>query len=247
MAISVREDNGKRATSWWPQFRVIDTATVTPDPEVAAVVARYETKLLDKMTETICITTVALDSSTAVVRTREAAIGNLFTDAMRAGTRADAAILNGGGIRAGKNYEPGGRITHGDILSELPFNNRVVTVEIAGRELRRAIENGLSLLPRPSGRFPQVSGIEVRFDLARNPGSRVTGMKVGGRPLNDARIYRVAVVDFLARGGDDYTMFRDARRITPDNDAPTLVNEVVEYLRKIGTSRTGVEGRLAAK
>ena len=209
--------------------------------------ARYEAQLLDKMTDAICVTTVALDSSTAIVRTREAAIGNLFADAMRAGTRADAAILNGGGIRAGKTYEPGARITHGDILAELPFNNRIVVVEIAGRDLKSAMENGLSLLPRPSGRFPQVSGIEVRFDLARNPGSRIVAMQVGGAPLNERKTYRVAVLDYLARGGDDYTMFRDARRITPDNDAPMLVNEVVEYLRKIGTAKTGVEGRMVAK
>ena len=59
------------------------------------------------MGEAICITTVALDSSTATVRTREAAIGNLFADAMRDGMHADAAILNGGGIRAGKIYAAG--------------------------------------------------------------------------------------------------------------------------------------------
>ncbi len=55
------------------------------------------------------------------------------------------------------------------------------------------------------------------------------------------------MLDYLARGGDDYTMFRDAKRITPDNDAPLMVNEVVEYLRKLGTARTGVEWRIAAK
>ena len=247
VAITVREDGAKRTASWWPQFRAIDTASVTPDADVAAAVARYEAQLLDRMTEAICVTTVALDSSTAVVRTREAAIGNLFADAMRTGTRADAAIINGGGIRAGKTYEPGARITHGDILAELPFNNRIVVVEIAGRDLQRGIENGLSLLPRPGGRFPQVSGMEVRFDLARDAGSRVVSMQVGGAPLDENRIYRVAVLDFLARGGDDYTMFRDARRITPDNDAPMLVNEVVEYLRKIGTARTGIEGRIVGR
>ena len=55
------------------------------------------------------------------------------------------------------------------------------------------------------------------------------------------------MLDFLARGGDDYTMFRDAVQITPDNDAPLLVNEVVDYLRKLGVARTGVEGRIAGK
>jgi 5'-nucleotidase/UDP-sugar diphosphatase len=160
--------------------------------------------------------------------------------------KAEAAVLNGGGIRASKIYEPGSRISQGNILAELPFNNRVVVIEISGAELKRAMENGLALLPQPSGRFPQVSGITVQFDLSRKPRERVVAMQVAGNPLVEDRTYRVAVLDFLARGGDDYTMFRDAKRITPDNDAPLMVNEVVNYLRKIGTVRTGVEGRIAA-
>jgi 2',3'-cyclic-nucleotide 2'-phosphodiesterase (5'-nucleotidase family) len=247
VAISVRQDGTRRIMTWWPQFRVIDTAGVTPDREVAAAVAKFEQALVDKMSEAICTTAVALDSSTATVRTREAAIGNLFADAMREGMRADAAMLNGGGIRAGKNYDAGARISQGDILAELPFNNRVVVVEVTGAALRRAMENGLSLLPQPSGRFPQVSGIALQFDLSRRAGERVTAMQVGGVPVVDDRTYRVAILDFLARGGDDYTMFRDATRITPDNDAPMMVNEVVGYLRKLGTVRTGIEGRIVAK
>jgi len=247
VGISVREDNGKRTATWWPQFRVIDTATVTPDPEVAAAVARFEQALLDKMTEAICTTEVALDSSTVIVRTREAAIGNLFADAMRAGTHADAAILNGGGIRAGKTYEPGARISQGDVLAELPFGNRVVVLEVSGADLKRAIENGLSRLPGASGRFPQVSGMSVEFALARDAGSRVTAMRVNGAPLDENRTYHLAVLDYLAHGGDDYAMFTNARRITPDNDAPLMVNEVVQYLRGLGTVRTGVEGRIVGR
>ena len=247
VAITVREDGGKRTTTWWPQFRVIDTATVTPDPQIAAAVATLQAALIDKMSEMLCTTAVALDSSTSTVRTREAAIGNLFADAMRIGTHADAAVLNGGGIRAGKDYQPGARISYGDVLAELPFNNRIVVVEIGGADLRRAMENGLSALPAASGRFPQVSGIALEFELARAPGSRITAMRVGGAALDEGKIYRVALLDYLARGGDDYAMFASAKRITPDNDAPMMVNEVVEYLRKIGTARTGVEGRVLAK
>ena len=247
VAITVREDGGKRTATWWPQFRVIDSATVTPDPEVAAAVATLEAALIDKMSDTLCTTAVALDSSTATMRTREAAIGNLFADAMRAGTHADAAVVNGGGIRAGKDYQPGARITYGDVLAELPFNNRIIVVEIGGADLRRAMENGLSALPAASGRFPQVSGIALEFELARAPGNRVTAMRVGGAPLDEGKTYRVALLDYLARGGDDYTMFATAHRITPDNDAPMMVNEVVEYLRRIGTANTGVEGRVLSK
>jgi 2',3'-cyclic-nucleotide 2'-phosphodiesterase (5'-nucleotidase family) len=92
-----------------------------------------------------------------------------------------------------------------------------------------------------------VSGIKVTYDAARDSGSRIVAMQVAGAPLDEGRTYQVAVIDFLARGGDDYAMLREARRITPDNDAPLLVNEVVDYLRKLGTVRTGVEGRIAAK
>jgi 2',3'-cyclic-nucleotide 2'-phosphodiesterase (5'-nucleotidase family) len=245
--ITVRDDGSRRTMTWWPQFRVIDSASVTPDPDVLAAVKRFETELIEKIGTPIGTTAVELDSRTAIVRTREAAIGNLIADAMRAGTRADAALINGGGIRAAKVYQPGQTLTHADILAELPFNNRVVVVELSGAALKAAIENGLSALPGPAGRFPQVSGIKVVYDATHLPGSRVVSMQVDGAPLVETKNYRVAILDFLARGGDDYTMLRDALRITPDNDAPMLVNEVAEYVRKIGTVRSTVEARVTAK
>lgn len=245
--ITVRESGGKRTMTWWPQFRVIDTAAVAPDPEVAAAVARLKEEFSREMDAPIGKTAVELDSRNAAVRTGEAAIGNLFADAMRISTAADAAIINGGGIRAGHVYSAGSTITRRDILAELPFNNRVVVIEISGRDLRRAIENGLQQLPVASGRFPQVSGITVVYDVARPAGSRVLSMQVAGKPLDEARTYRVAILDFLARGGDNYTMLRDAKRITPDSDAPLLANEVMAYIRRLGTVRTGIEGRLVAR
>jgi hypothetical protein len=42
-------------------------------------------------------------------------------------------------------------------------------------------------------------------------------------------------------------MFRDAPRVLPDDDSPLLVNEVMAYARKLGTLRTGVEGRVILK
>src|SRR5215475_5762724 len=62
VAIAVREQNGKRTTVWWPQFRVIDSATVTPDAEVGAAVARYQAALTEKLAVAIATTAVALDS-----------------------------------------------------------------------------------------------------------------------------------------------------------------------------------------
>jgi 2',3'-cyclic-nucleotide 2'-phosphodiesterase (5'-nucleotidase family) len=181
------------------------------------------------------------------VRSREAAIGNIVADAMRTASHADVAIMNGGGIRGGKLYAADTPISRRDVLAELPFGNRVLTVEIDGRTLKAAIENGLSQLPNASGRFPQVSGLVVEADLKRPPGSRITTIKVGDAPLDDARIYRVATNDFMARGGDGYVMLADAAPTLADTDAPPVAGEVIEYIRRIGTLRTGVEGRIVVK
>jgi 2',3'-cyclic-nucleotide 2'-phosphodiesterase (5'-nucleotidase family) len=247
VTIEVAEQDGRRVASWWPQFRVIDTARVTPDPEVAAVVAKFEADLSKALDVPIGTAAVELDSRSATVRTGEAVIGNLFADAMRASAGADAAVTNGGGIRGGRIYQPGTTITRRDILAELPFGNRVVTVEVTGSELKRALENGLSRLPAPNGRFPQVSGLVIDAEVRRPAGNRIVSLKVGGAPLDESRTYRVAINDFMLQGGDDYTAFRDATALLPPEDSPPMATEVIEYVMAIGTVRTGIEGRIVLK
>ena len=120
-------------------------------------------------------------------------------------------------------------------------------LDIGGAALKAAIENGLSRLPNPSGRFPQVSGLTIEADISRPPGSRVISVKVGDAPLDPARTYTLATNDFMARGGDDYTSFRDIEPVLPVADSPTLAYEVIDYIVSVGTVRTGVEGRIVVK
>jgi 2',3'-cyclic-nucleotide 2'-phosphodiesterase (5'-nucleotidase family) len=247
VTIDVKAEDGRRAVAWWPQFRVIDTATVTPDPEVAAVVASFEQELSREMDVPLGTTAVELDSRAATVRTREAAIGNLIADAMRDKTGAVAAIMNGGGIRGGKVYPPGTTLTRRDILAELAFGNRVVTIDVKGRALREGLENGVSRVEHAAGRFPQVSGMTIEYDPRRPPRRRIISVKIGGKPLDPNRTYRIATNDFLARGGDGYASFASAPQLIPADDAPLLANDAMVYVRKLGTVQTRVEGRVRAK
>ena len=157
-------------------------------------------------------TAVELDSRNATVRTHEAAIGNLIADAMRDPTGAEIAIINGGGIRAGKVYPPGTAITRRDVLAELPFGNRTVMLEVTGaRNSRRAGKWTSPMLPQRGGRFPQVSGLAIEVDTTQPAGSRIVSIKVDGAPLDDAKTYASSTNDFMARGGDGYVQFRDAQ------------------------------------
>jgi 2',3'-cyclic-nucleotide 2'-phosphodiesterase (5'-nucleotidase family) len=245
--LEIRQQGNQRKVSWWPQFRVVDTATVTLDPEVGAAVAGFERLLNSEMDVPLGTTAVELDSRNATVRGREAAIGNLIADAMRVRGDTDVAIMNGGGIRAGKLYPAGSPVTRRDVLAELPFGNHLVIVEVKGGDLRTAIENGLSRLPATAGRFPQVSGMRVEYDALRPPGSRVVSIEVGGAPLDSDRMYTVAINDFMARGGDGYTSLANIKPLVPLDDTPLLSNEVMVYLRAIGGVQTSVDGRMRAR
>jgi 2',3'-cyclic-nucleotide 2'-phosphodiesterase (5'-nucleotidase family) len=220
---------------------------VTPDPEVGAAVAGFERLLSGEMDVSLGTTTVELDSRVATVRGNEAAIGNLIADAMRARAASDIAIMNGGGIRGTKIYASGTSITRRDVLRELPFGNRLVTLEVKGADLREAIENGLSRLPDIGGRFPQVSGMRVEYDPQRPPGGRVLSIEIGGAALDPGRMYKTATNDFLARGGDGYASLANTGRLVPLDDTPLLANEVMVYLREAGGVQTGVDGRMRAR
>lgn len=247
LTIERTEKDGKVTVTWRPGFRVVDTATVTPDPEIASVVKGYADKLDQELGIEIGTTETALDSRRATVRGQEAAIGNLIADAMRQAVNADVAITNGGGIRADKEYPAGAKITRRDIFSELPFGNKTVKLEVTGEQIVKALENGLSQVEQVAGRFPQVSGITVKADVTKPAGSRVLEVKIGGALLDPNKTYTLATNDFMANGGDGYTAFVGAKQLIGPIDAQIMASQVIDYVAGQGTISPKVEGRVVTR
>lgn len=247
LAVDVEEKDGKRSVSWHPTFRIIDTATVKPDPATQAVVEKYEAELSKELDVALGKTSGDLDSRKATVRTGEAAIGNLIADAMKVAVGADLAITNGGGIRGNKTYAAGSEITRRDVLTELPFGNRTVLLELTGSDVIAALENGVSDVENSAGRFPQVSGITVVYDPKKKPGERIVSVTAGGQPIDPAKTYKVATNDYMAKGGDGYTAFRAGKVIYGERDAKLMANDVMAYLRSAGQVDSKVEGRVTTQ
>ena len=242
--VTVTEKDGKRKVSWEPNFRFIDTKTVTPDPETAKVVEGLKAQLDKSLNVVIGTTETPLDSRRSVVRSEEAAIGDLIADAMRQAVGADVAITNGGGIRGDKQYAAGSELTRRDILTELPFGNVTVMTEITGQQLREALENGVSQVEDGAGRFPQISGMTITVDLKKPKGSRVVSVMVGGKPLDPAATYKVATNDYMLHGGDGYTALTGGK-VMIDAEAGTLMaNTVIDYIAKTGKVDAKVDGRI---
>ena len=183
---------------WEPSVRIVNTVSVAPDPALQAAVDAYLGGLEQELDIEIGTTAVELDSRRSVVRSRESGIANLFADAMRTATGADAALTNGGGIRADKVYPPGSVLMRRDIQSELPFGNKTILLEVTGADLLAALENGVSGVEKGAGRFPHVSGDGVplrRLEAARQPhrggdGGRRTARPDTHLPACDQRLPR---------------------------------------------------------
>ena len=225
----------------------MDTKNIKEDTAIAFKVKSYEDLLGKELDVKIGETFSELDSRKKTVRTEEAAIGNLIIDAMREGVKAEIGLTNGGGIRAKKIYPPGTKITRRDILSELPFGNVVVKLELTGSQILEALENGVSEVERNSGRFPQVSGMSFTYNPKAKAGSRINSVKVGNRPLSKGKTYTIATNDFLAKGGDGYSVFKKGKVIIDAYGAKVMASMVMDYIKAKRSISPKVEGRIVAQ
>lgn len=205
----------------------LDTLTAE-NADTAAVIQRIQQQIDADYGAVFAQSEVQLNGEKAQVRTGETNLGDLITDAMlwQAGTlgeKVDAAISNGGGIRASLSV---GGLTKKDINTVLPFGNTLYLVKLTGAQLLEALEASTCSLPESIGAFPQVSGIEytvntgAKFSSTENyPGStygkpnavnRVTIQRVGGAAFDPAETYTIVTNDFLGAGGDTYYTFKSS-------------------------------------
>lgn len=212
-------------------------------PRVAEVVALYEDKLSAELDKPVGRTATALDAIAENVRAREVALGNLFADAMKQATGADVAILNGGSIRSNRVYEPG-EISRRDVLAMHPFGGSAVLVEASGQTILDALNNGVSKIGESAGRFPQVSGLSFSVSPQAPVGQRVQNVLVNGEKLDLNRAYRVAVTDYMSKGGDGYKMFAASKLLVNAESSPLLIGALEEKIKAEGTVAPRVEGRI---
>ncbi len=245
--VRTAESGGRKVTTVLPSWRMIANAGTPPDPEVAPIVAKYTDRLDRELGQPIGIIAVELDSRVDTVRSAEARIGNLIADALRTQLGADVALTNGGGIRGNRIYPAGTQLTRRDILTEMPFGNHAVLLEITGADLRTALESGVSEVEGKAGRFPQVAGLTVVYDPERSPNRRIRDVQVGGKPLDDAATYKLATTDFLAAGRDGYASLTRARMVGDTRFAPLLTQVVTDYVKAKGTVAPQLDGRILAK
>ncbi len=218
-------------------------AGVTPDPEVTALIERYETLAAPRANAVIG--TVTDDITHRQNDTGESALGNLIADIQLAATgdadtgAAVVAFMNPGGIRDDIFFEAGGseadgQLTFGEAFSVHPFGNSLITMSLTGAQIDNLLEAQFSGTEPDTRRVLQVSrGFSYTWDAARPAGSRVDNatIAIDGVTLNPDATYRVTVNSFLAGGGDGFDVLtQGTRRVGGALD----LDAMVEYFAEVG-------------
>ena len=228
-------------------WKMIPVVGVQPDPEVAAIVKKHNDKLDAELNVQIGSSTVALSSKRDDVRTKETAMGNLISDAIREAVGGDVGLTNGGGIRGDKTYDAGVTLTRRDILTELPFGNKTVLLELKGSDLLAAMETSVGRVEEKQGRFMQVSGMTLVWDPKAPSGKRVVEIKVGGQPLDPNKTYKVATNEYVASGGDGFEILKKGKQLIDESSAKLMATQVIDYVAAKKTVSPKVEGRITEK
>lgn len=233
-----------------------DTASVTPDALITELVNEIKVKYEAENAQVVIENNpVELNGERSNVRVRETNLGNAVTDAIYAygqtgfSNKTSLAVTNGGGLRA--TIAKDQPVTKGDIIAVLPFGNIISQITVTGQQIQDMFtkslssalqtdketgkflldENGAPLF-EASGGFLQISGATVFYDPSLPVKERVLLIGILNPETGEyddldlEKTYYLATNDFLAAGGDGYTMLGGARE-----EGPSMDSVFADYLK----------------
>lgn len=208
-----------------------------PDKQILKTLAEVNAKSEKLLNEVVAHSDKELSSDRLLVRRNESELGNLAADAMRWAAKSDIAIVNGGGLRADL---PAGDVKRRDTMAIFPFGNTLRVAEINGKNIRAMLDHSVEYYPASFGGFLSVSGMTFSYDPSAPAKHRVQEILIGGQPLDENKIYTIALSDFQTAGGDGYSMLADLKIVGEYGNFDEIL---ANYLNKVGMS--GIEvGRI---
>lgn len=153
------------------------------------------------------------------------ALGRLMTEVIQNAAKrklkvkVDLGFQNNGGIRA---EIPAGKVTMGTMFRIMPFDNEIAVVDMTGAQLQRLFEDmGKTIVSFGAA----VSGVSLVYR-----DGRLVSARIGGKSINKERIYRVALTDYLFKGGGDYPILWEASNYQPTGIL--LRDAMIDYIKQ---------------
>jgi 5'-nucleotidase len=221
-----------------------DTAQTTIVDKYNALSAPLANRIVGSQTATI---------TRDVNFAQETALGDVIADAQLASTSptdfggAVVAFMNPGGIRdnltcsvACSPASPA-PVTYNQLFTVQPFNNVMTVKTMTGDMIRRLLEQQFTVLPGGIRLLQVSNGFTYTYDLRQPAGSRVFNIRINGTPVDPLASYRVAMNNFLASGGDGFTVFNEG---TDPLGGEIDLDALVAYFQKNSPISPGPQDRV---
>ena len=252
--ITINLDDFSKSTAKLVQIRdgynlgAIGGLVDAPDAGVVALLEAADAEF-DELTKEVLLDNLPIElvGVRELVRTRETNLGRLIADSMldyaldTFPEKSHVAVMNGGGIRA--SMEANKPVTLKEVLTVMPYGNRIVQIDVTGKDLYAMYEhalkapiaegevdaNGTPLLQSDPAILHSSDSIRVSFDPRLDPGKRVKNIQImdpNTGKMSDVdlnKTYKLVTLEFLAVGGDGFTMLGGAR-VEGGNDADVFAD-----------------------
>lgn len=241
---------------------ILLNADIPRDSDILELLNVYRPNISALESNIIGFTKVKLEGHPFVCRVAECNLGNVIADSLvfcriaqtengKFWTDAAIAFVQAGGIRSAIEKRSDGAITHGDVLTVLPFGNDVYVTKVTGKTIRSALEHSAAIFDKDSnGGFLQVSGIRVVYNLTNQPGKRVQSAEAlcanceipEFLELDDSGSYNIIISKFLLDGGDGHNF---SENVASAQRLPFIDSKILsEFIKVRGIIYQGVEGRI---
>ena len=153
----------------------------------------------------------------------ESSLGNVIADSLRNEMETDIAFIYPGGIRANLDK---GDITWGEVYTVFPFDYHLVKMNMTGEQIKAVLEQQwMGSEPR----ILQISGLLYTWEEQAPIGERIIQlMNENGTPIDDSQKYTVTMNEFLAEGGDGFSVFQEGTMI---QEGPTELDALTQYIQ----------------
>ena len=219
---------------------ITDAYDIAPDSNAVAVLTPYKLKVDSIMSPVIGTCEIDMTSGHP-----ESLLSNLVADVLWTysnsipGQTVDAAVINLGGLRSNL---PKGEITFGTVYEILPFENTLCILSLKGKYLKSLFND----IAKVGGQ-----GVShVKLLISKSYNAELLGASVGGKEIDDEKVYTVATIDYLAEGNDGLVSFLKAeKRVCPEG--ATIRKIFLDYVKgktaKGETITSELDGRIQVK
>jgi 5'-nucleotidase len=197
------------------------TRDVPKDPAITSILDTYNTLIAPIANRPVGY--ISADILGRGSSAPEKPLGDVIADSQLEATssattgNAVMAFMNPGGIRADLVYKASGTegdgvVTYGEAFTVQPFTNLVETVSLTGAQIITLLQQQFTGKNATDNKVLQVSkGFTYTLDMTKTGADRIvtSSVKLDGVALDPTATYRVTVNNFLAGGGDNFTVLQE--------------------------------------